>query len=238
LADEFEALLRRQVPVELKDQIKIDNMSNLDRVMRLPGTVNYPKAEKIAKGQVTALAHISTDYQVRCDIQALRRKVPRTLIEVRPVKRTAPYVPRPNPQWPPFRKAKACCQFICDRGLADTNEWYTLNVMLPLIGAMRDGELTTEEAEECFMLAVSGGERYEVQGRGPGYFRRQWKSHLNSSRNGHRTLGTLIHVCKENGMALPWSDAVLWEDSFEAQRRELAELKQTINAEDFDHVES
>ena len=108
--------------------------------------------------------------------------------------------------------------------------------MLPLIGAMHDGELTAEEAEECFMLAVSGGERYGVQGRGPGYFRRQWRSHLGSTRNGRRTLGTLIHVCRENGMALPWSDTVAWEEDFQRQRKELAELKQTISVEDMDHV--
>jgi hypothetical protein len=45
-------------------------------------------------------------------------------------------------------------------------------------------------------------------------------------------------VCKENGMALPWSDAILWADSFESQRKELAALKQTISAEDLDHVNS
>jgi hypothetical protein len=56
LANDFEALLRFQVPSSLR--IKIDNMSNVDRVMRLPGTVNYPKAEKRAKGQTEALAHI------------------------------------------------------------------------------------------------------------------------------------------------------------------------------------
>jgi hypothetical protein len=222
----------------LKGHIKIDNMSNLDRVMRLPGTVNFPKAEKRARGQVEALAHIAVDYQVKCDIYALRRKVPRLLRQVRPVERATPYVPRPNPQWPPSRKAKVCCEFIRDRGLADTNEWYTLNVMLPLIGAMRDGELTAEEAEEYFMLAVSGGERYGDQGRGPGYFKRQWRSHLHSTRNGHRTLGTLFYVCKENGMLLPWTDAVLWEDSFEAQRKELAALKQTISVEDIDYVKT
>jgi hypothetical protein len=238
LADEFETMLRALVPSDLKDHIKIDNMSNLDRVMRLPGTVNFPKAEKRAKGQVEALAHITVDYQVKCDIYALRRKVPRLLRQVRPVERATPYVPRPNPQWPPSRKAKVCCEFIRERGLADTNEWYTLNVMLPLIGAMRDGELAAEEAEECFMLAVSGGERYGDQGRGPGYFKRQWRSHLHSTRNGHRTLGTLFYVCKENGMLLPWADAVLWEDSFEAQRKELAALKQTIGAEDMDYVKT
>jgi hypothetical protein len=43
-------------------------MSNADRVMRLPATVNYPKAEKLAKGQVEALARIIKDYQTKCDI--------------------------------------------------------------------------------------------------------------------------------------------------------------------------
>ena len=89
-----------------------------------------------------------------------------------------------------------------------------------------------------FPIGRSGGERYGVQGRGPGYFRRQWKSHLNSTRQGQRTLGTLIYACKQNGMALPWSDAVQWEDSFEAQQKELAELKQTISAKDMNYVNS
>jgi hypothetical protein len=235
LAKEFETLLRGQVPSSLP--IKIDNMSNIDRVMRLPGTINYPKAEKIAKGQVPALAHIAVNYRVKCDIYALRSKVPRSM-ETLPAKRATPYVPRPTPQWPPYRKARACCQYICDNGLADTNEWYTFNVMLPLLGAMHDNELTVEEAEECFMLAISGGERYGTQGRGPGYFGRQWRSHLRSIRDGHRTLATLIYVCKEHGMTLPWSDAVLWEQDFERQRKELAELKQTISAEDMSYVKS
>jgi hypothetical protein len=58
LAHEFEALLRSKIPCELEKSVKIDNMSNVDRVMRLPGTVNYPKQEKLARGQVEALAHI------------------------------------------------------------------------------------------------------------------------------------------------------------------------------------
>ena len=52
LAQDFELFLRQKVPAALAEYIKIDNMSNVDRVMRLPGTINYPKAEKIAKGQV------------------------------------------------------------------------------------------------------------------------------------------------------------------------------------------
>jgi hypothetical protein len=66
LGHDFEALLRSLFP-----QCKIDNMSNVDRVMRLPGTVNYPKAEKRAKGQVEALAHVVIDNQIKCDPRQL-----------------------------------------------------------------------------------------------------------------------------------------------------------------------
>jgi hypothetical protein len=231
LADEFETLLRSIVPVDLKNHIKIDNMSNVDRVMRLPGTVNYPKAEKIARGQVAAIAHIAVDYQCKSDIYALRRNVPLGPI-VPTVKRAATYIPRPNPKWPSVRKARACCQFICDRGLADLHEIYTHWVMIH-----DENQLKIEEAEECFMLAISGGERYGVQGRGPGYFKRQWRSHRPElARRGSKSLGSLVSLCKQHGMAIPWSDAVLWEDSFERQHKELAELKQSVSYKDLYHV--
>ena len=43
------------------------------------------------------------------------------------------YVPRPGGFWTNYKKAKACCQFLCDKGAADENHWYVNNVMLPLI---------------------------------------------------------------------------------------------------------
>lgn len=234
LAYEFEALLRSLIPPELTAPIKIDNMSNVDRVMRLSGTVNFPKAEKIAKGQVPALAHIAVDYQCKCDIYALRAKVPRAP-EAPTVKRSKPYVQRPNDPWTPYRKAVKLCEFIRDNGLADTNEIYTKWVMLPLIGMIHDDNgLTIEEAEECFMEAVSGGERYNTMGRGPGYFKRQWRSHRPElARQGTRSIGSLVLFCQQHGMKLPWgSGVVVWEQDFERQRKELAELKQYLNVED------
>lgn len=239
LAHEFETLLRSTVPSELKEHIKIDNMSNLDRVMRLPGTVNFPKAEKIAKGQKPALAHIAVDYQCKCDIYALRAKVPR--LEARPVKRAFAYAFRPNPAWPPHRKAMVLCGFIRDNGLADTNHDYTHWVMLPLIGMIHDENgLTVEQAEECFMEAVCGGARYNTMGRGPTYFRRQWRSHRPElARQGTRSLGSLVLFCQNNGMKLlPWSDAVAWEEDFQRQRKELSELKQRVSEEDMHYVKS
>jgi hypothetical protein len=235
LADQFETLLSDRVPSSLP--IKIDNMSNLDRVMRLPGTVNYPKEEKRERGQVEALAHIAVDYRTKCDIFGLRGAVPRHEPAPATVTRVSPNgsPPRSNPLWPPYRKAKACCEFMRHRGLADFNQDYALNVLLPLLGAVQDGELTLAEAEECFMLAVSGGERYGSPGRGEAFFQRQWRSHLNSRRAKHRTLGTLFYVCQQNGMKPPWADAVAWEEDFQRQYRELSELKQTLNiAEIFD----
>jgi hypothetical protein len=235
LAHEFESLLRSKIPYELSKSVKIDNMSNLDRVMRLPGTVNYPKAEKIAKGQVEALAHIAVDYQIKCDIYALRKSV--HMIALAPTAQPKrPYVQRPNDPWTPYAKAKFCCEFIRDNRLADSNEWYTKNVMLPLLGEVREGNITLEQGEELFLEAISGGARYGVGGRGINYFRRQWRSHINSSRNGKMHLGSLIKACNDNCMKPPWSDTVKWEQDFQRQRKELEELKQTIGVEDLQYV--
>ena len=232
LAHEFEILLRSKLPATLP--VKIDNMSNVDRVMRLPGTVNYPKAEKIAKGQIEALAHIAVDYQMKCDIYALRKSVP--MIAVAPTAQPKrPYVPRPNDP-SVYDKARFCCEFIRDNHLADTNEWYTWNLMFPLLGEVREGNITLEQGEELFLEAVSGGERYGVDGRGINYFRRQWRSHIHSSRNGKKHLGSLIELCKANGIKLFWLDAVKWEDDFKRQRKELEELKRTISDEDLEYV--
>jgi hypothetical protein len=237
LAHEFESLLRSKIPYELEKSVKIDNMSNVDRVMRLPGTVNYPKQEKLDRGQVEALAHISVDYQTKCDIYALRKAVPR--IAVAPQSQVKkPYVPRPNDPWTPYAKAKFCCEFIRDNGLADSNEWYTRNVMLPLLGEVRAGNITLEQGEDLFLEAVSGGARYGVDGRGINFFRRQWRSHLNSSRNGKMHLGSLIKACNDNGMKPPWSDTVKWEQDFHRQQKELEELKQTIDVEDLQYVKN
>jgi hypothetical protein len=225
LAHDFEALLRALFP-----QCEIDNMSNVDRVMRLPGTVNYPKAEKRARGQVEALAHIVIDNQIKCDPQKLRKRVPRVLpARTRAQKFLAPK----DSLWPPYRKAKALCEFIRDNGLADTNEIYTHWVMLPLIGMIHDeNELSLEEAEECFLEAVSGGERYGSIGQG--YFRRQWRSHRPElARQGAKSIGSLIKFCRDHGMTLPWSTTVVaWQPDFERQENELREVSTKLTSED------
>jgi hypothetical protein len=217
--------------------IKVDNMSNIDRVMRLPGTINYPKSEKLAKGQIPALAHILQDHHHRVDIQKLRAQVPAQQSQLEKPRVKFSSKPRKDPNWPPFKKAMACCEFIMEQGLADTNEWYTLNVMLPLIGAIHDPDenssLTIDEALECFMLAVSGGARYGSIGRGQGYFRRQWKSHRPElPRNGTKSLGGLVFAAESNGFKLPWKGIVSWEPEFKRQLEESEKQRQTISLED------
>jgi hypothetical protein len=223
LSHDFEAMLRnifQDLPV------KVDNMSNVDRVMRLPGTVNYPKLEKIAKGQKPALAHLLKEYYHKTDIRKLRSLVPEMSVQRETVR--TPYIPRKDSKWTAYKKAEACIEYIREKGLADSNEWYTLNVMLPLIGAIHDdneaNQLTIDQAFELFLEAVSGGARYGTMGRGQGYFTRQWKSHRPElPRNGTKSLGGLIFAAQQNGMVLPWINEVKWEGEFERQAKELGE---------------
>ena len=230
LIHEFENWLRSQVPHDL---IKIDNMSNVDRVMRLPGTVNFPKAEKRAKGQVEALAHIAVDYHVRCDIHTLRGIIPECGPVAPQTQATRQYIPGPN-DLSAYEKARICCEWFRDCGAADTNESYTHKVMFPLLGEVRAGNLTLEQAEELFLEAVSGGERYGTAGRGIAYFRRQWRSHIHSSQNGKMNLGTLVKACKELGMPVPWKNRVVWEDSYEEQLDAIQKLNQSIDDDTFE----
>jgi hypothetical protein len=206
LAHDFEFNLRGMIPAALNDYIKIDNMSNIDRVMRLPGTVNYPKLEKKEKGQVEALAHIFKDYQCRVDLNALRDVIP-GLANV-PVRNNQTYVQYPkNPNWPPFKQAMYLCEQIRDHGLADANSVFVIDVMLPLIGMIHDdNKLTIDEALECFLEAVCGGARYGTPGRGHAHFMRSWRSHRPEiQRHGKtKSIGSLIHFCKENGIDIPW----------------------------------
>jgi hypothetical protein len=229
LAKNFEHLLRTKFP-----SWKVDNMSNVDRVMRLPGTVNYPKLEKQAKGQIPALSKIVLENYNRIELHTLLSQVPRLSEQHSQLHAKIPFNPPKDYKWTAYAKAKACCEFIRDNGLADSNEWYTFNVMLPLIGAIHEenehSKVTIEEAEELFMIAISGGGRYNTMGRGPRYFARQWKSHRPEiKRNGTKSLGGLIWAASENGMQLPWKDQVPWEEDFQRQLKEMSEQVQIIS---------
>lgn len=235
LGHDFETFLRSKVA---HLPVKVDNMSNVDRVMRLPGTVNYPKLEKQTKGQQVALAYIAKNYCCKYSIDVLRSIVPH-IAPTRAQSQRQPFIPRKDSKWTAYKKALACIEFIRDEGLADTNEWYTLHVMLPLIGAIHDeneaNQLTIDEATELFLEAVSGGARYGVLGRGQGYFMRQWKSHRPEfPRNGTKSLGGLIWAAKENGFKPPWIGEVMWEEDYLKMKEELERQKTSISQADKD----
>jgi hypothetical protein len=164
--------------------------------------------EKKNKGQVEALAHIEIDYHHKCDATALRDATP-GIEQVKVPKFNGPFIRKrdPNSKYgTPYKMALYLCEQIRDRELADSNEDYTLWVMLPPIGMIHDeNELTIEEAQECFMEAICGGDRYGSPGRGAGYFMRQWKSHRPEiRRHGTRSLGSIIYFCQQIGIEIPW----------------------------------
>jgi hypothetical protein len=229
LARDFEHLLRSKF-----NGWKIDSMSNVDRVMRLPGTVNYPKLEKQEKGQKPALSQILVENYQKVDIRKLRSQI-ESLSSIQPATHAKrPFKPSKKTDWTGYLKAKECCEYIRKNGLADNNEIYAHNVMFPLIGAIHDtneySKITLAEAEELFMLAISGGTRYGVNGRGPRYFMRQWRSHHPElPRIGTKKLGGLIYFAQEHGFQLPWKGIETLDEDTKKQLAEISGTEQIIS---------
>jgi hypothetical protein len=226
----FQDLSKLRLFVVLRRAIKCVLLSLLEiplnlRILPVPSSALSGRLTDVVNGQIEALAHVAVDYAHKSDILELRKKVPYATVAPR-IAPKRPFVPRPNPKWPPYRKALFCAEWLRDHGNVDSNEVYAKEVLLPLIGSMHDGELTADEAEECFLEAVCGGERYGSPGRGMAFFKKQFKSHLGSRSSGHRTLGSLIGFCKSLGMKLPWTNEVSWEDSFQKQFKNYQSLKQ------------
>src|SRR5258708_28873514 len=62
--------------IALAEQLGGDDCENLDRVMRLPFTVNRPNAKKIKAGRVPVLADIVDDLRGLAVVYALEEFVP------------------------------------------------------------------------------------------------------------------------------------------------------------------
>jgi hypothetical protein len=195
---------------------KIDAMHNTDRVMRLPGTINYPKKEKVELFQTVVQATIEIDYGTTTNIFDLISKVPRYVENKE--KRDEVYVKKdvaPDPNWSGNARAIWCCNIIRDNGMADAHDDIVSGVLFPLIAATKDEDeysrVDKQTALNCYLEAVSGGRRYGQAGRSRSDWIKKWHTetkYYHPSNN----VGRLVNFTKNKyfemhgkELVTPWS---------------------------------
>lgn len=178
--------------------IKIDKLSNIDRVFRLPGTVNFPSPAKIEKGATVRIAKIIYDENENWlweDLRAATPNVTKTVVR----KDAAPFVERPNQRWTIYNKALFLCQFIRDNRLVDDNQHYSNDLMFPLFGMINKNEITVQQGKELWLLATSTGRETAY-----GNYEKKWDTRKIANYN-NRDIGSLIFFCRQFDCLLPWS---------------------------------
>jgi hypothetical protein len=219
-ADIVIALTELLDPMLKANVCKIDKLSNIDRVFRLPGTVNFPTPVKIEKGATVRLATIIYDKGEYCDFHALRSAT----LAVAPVierKERAPYRERENKKWTHYAKAKFLCEYIREKMLIDDNQNYTHALMFPLFGMINRTEITAEQGRELWLLATETG-----RSTAHGDWTKKWDTRKIANYVG-RDLGTIVFFCREHGCLMPWSSKD-YEESAAIEAR-------TITAESLRH---
>lgn len=191
--------------------IKIDRLSNIDRVFRLPGTLNFPTQAKIEKGATVRLAKIVFDNGDYWDYHELREVVPRITAPVDRKPKTE-FVENPNAKWTPYKKAKYLCEYIRDNKLVDDNQNYTNDLMFPLFGMINRNEISAVEGRELWLMATSTGRETAY-----GNYETKWDKRKIANYV-HRDLGSLIFYCRTHECLIPWSGKDI-EKQIEAEAR-------------------
>jgi hypothetical protein len=216
-------LLYKDIVLELEARLaaliqenvaKVDQLGNIDRVFRLPGTVNFPTQVKIDKGATTRMAHILYDKGERCIYNELREAIP---VRTAPIERKEkiPFTERPNKRWNIFNKTLFLCEFIRDHKLVEDNEAYTHSLMFPLFGMINSNEITAAQGRELWLLATS-----TARDPAHGSWQKKWDTRKIANYTG-RDIGSIVHFVRKYDCLLPWSTT----DELEAAEREASKIR-------------
>lgn len=185
-------------PLIIDGICKIDKLSNIDRVFRLPGTINFPTPVKIEKGATVRLARVVYDEGSSCDFFQLREAIPNVTAAVER-KEKATFKERENLTWSAYKKALFLCEYIRDHRLIDDNQNYTHDLMFPLFGMINRNEINAQQGRELWLLATSTGRETAY-----GDFPKKWDTRKIANYTG-RDIGTIVYFCREHGCLMPWS---------------------------------
>lgn len=179
---------------------KIDQLSNIDRVFRLPGTVNFPTQQKIERGATVRMARILYEGDNLYDFYDLRNIIPAVTTPIER-KEKIPFVENKDKTWTVYNKARFLCEFIRDKRLVEDNENYTHSLMFPLFGMINRNEITAAQGRELWLSATSTA-------RDPthGSWIKKWDTRKIANYTG-RDIGSIIHFVRKFDCLLPWSMA-------------------------------
>lgn len=216
-------LLYKDIVLELEAQLsaliqegvaKVDQLGNIDRVFRLPGTINYPTQAKIDKGATTRMAEVVYDEGAHCIYHELREAIPQRAVPIER-KEKIPFTERPNKRWNIFNKTLFLCEFIRDHKLVEDNEAYTHSLMFPLFGMVNSNEITAAQGRELWLLATS-----TARDPAHGSWQKKWDTRKIANYTG-RDIGSIVHFVRKHDCLLPWSSV----DELEDTRREASKIR-------------
>lgn len=185
-------------PMLSEGLIKIDKLSNIDRVFRLPGTVNFPTPQKIEKGATVRMSRVIYDEDYYWIWSDLRDVVPNVTKPLERKEKSA-FVERGHTKWNFYTKAKYLCEYIRDNRLVEDNQHYSNDLMFPLFGMINKNEITAAEGRELWLMATSTGRETAY-----GNYEKKWDTRKIANYNS-RDLGSLIFFCRSHDCLLPWS---------------------------------